>query len=113
MKFFTWQYGRQKGGYQILTFLYSKLLKADGYILRYPAGSSIPAHVDPVDKAHEHYRLNIELWPAQEGGELVCAKSIFRWGPINFFRPDQSIHAVTEVKQGTRYVLSIGWRKKK
>jgi hypothetical protein len=113
MKLFNWQLGRQGSGYEVLTLLYSKLLKADCYILRYPEKASIPAHTDPVDPEHKHYRLNIQLWPAQEGGELICAHSLFRVGPINFFRPDESIHAVTEVKKGTRYVLSIGWRKKK
>lgn len=113
MKLFAWKKGRQEGGYEIFPFLYSRLLKADGYLLRYPVGSSIPAHVDPVDPLHMHFRLNVELWPAKRGGELVCARSIFRWGPINFFRPDESIHSVTEVEAGVRYVLSFGWRKRR
>lgn len=108
---FRWKVGRQNTGYEIFTLIYSKLLKLDCYIIRYRKGASIPAHQDKVDEEHKHYRLNIELLPAKKGGELVCAHSLFRWGPINFFRPDEVIHAVTEVEEGTRYVLSIGWRR--
>lgn len=112
-KFFSWQAGRQSTGYEVLTIAYSQLLKFDCYLLRYKVGAFIPTHLDKVDKALKHYRLNIQLWPAKKGGELVCADSLFRLGPINLFRPDETPHSVTQVEQGTRYVLSIGWVRKK
>lgn len=109
MKLFKWQHGRLETGYEVMTLMSIKLLKADCHILRYRVGASIPAHQDKVDPKYNHYRINVVLWPAKKGGELVCAKSLFRWGPINFFRPDEVIHAVTKVELGNRYVLSIGW----
>lgn len=107
-----WKLGSQKTGYKVLTLFFSRWLEADVYIIKYPQGSFIPPHIDYVGSEREHYRLNIEVWPAKEGGELVCSESIFRWGPINLFRPDKVEHSVTEVKQGIRYVFSIGWLRK-
>lgn len=111
-KLFRWKEGRQSTGYSVMTLIYSKLLKLDCYILRYRVGAYIPAHQDKVSEGFKHYRLNIELKAAKKGGELICVESIFRLGPINLFRPDEVIHAVTKVEQGTRYVLSIGWIRK-
>lgn len=105
-----WQFGRQGTGYEVFTLINSKKLNFDCHLIRYPVGASIPAHVDPVSRG-DHYRLNIEIWRPKAGGELICSQSIWRRGRINLFRPDKAIHAVTEVKEGIRYVLSIGWVK--
>jgi hypothetical protein len=115
MKLFKWQLGRNNTGYEIFTLAYVNILflSFDCHFIRYKVGSYIPEHRDPVKPDLKHYRLNIELWPAKKGGELLCEKSIFRWGPINFFRPDEALHSVTKVEQGIRYLLSIGWVRKK
>lgn len=110
---FRWQYGRQKTGYEIMTFLNSKWFKCDLHLIRYRTGASILPHRDPVNVPYQHFRINIVLWPAKQGGELICEKSLWRWGAINFFRPDETIHSVTEVTEGARYVLSCGWKRKK
>jgi hypothetical protein len=80
----------------------------DAYVLRYPQGSEIPPHTDPV-AAGRHYRLNIVVWRAREGGEFVCAGALWQRGRVALFRPDRSEHAVTRVVAGRRYVLSVGW----
>jgi hypothetical protein len=111
-RYFRWNYGRQKTGYDVMTFINSKLLRMDMHLIRYRVGSSIPPHTDPVSEGKAHYRLNIEIWSAKEGGELVCKESIYRTRRINLFRPDIAWRSVTEVKQGVRYVLSFGWVRK-
>lgn len=83
-------------------------LPFDVYVLRFRAGSEIPPHTDPVATGR-HYRCNIVLKRAQEGGEFVCAAPIFASRRIKFFRPDACEHSVTRVLKGTRYVFSIGW----
>lgn len=117
----------------------SRKLKMDAYILRYPPGSKIDFHTDPAPKGYSHFRLNIVIKTAKSGGEFITRSPYVlveptfverqRWnggpakwthrkteyrqeihkGIVNFFRPDLQEHAVAEVKQGTRYVLSIGW----
>jgi hypothetical protein len=83
-------------------------LPFDVYILRFPEGAEIPAHTDPVAKGR-HYRCNIVVKRAREGGEFVCATPIVATRRIKVFRPDTCDHSVTRVTRGTRYVLSIGW----
>lgn len=110
----NWEQGRQGTGYQKLRLLnrwwYFSRFKWDLYLLRYPVGSGIPRHNDPVPD-HAHYRLNIYLWNAGAGGipehDGVIVSNRF----FTLFRPDINTHSVTEVKQGTRYVLSFGWVK--
>lgn len=80
----------------------------DGYLLRCPAGSEIPPHVDPVS-AGRHDRLDIVLRRAREGGGLECRAPIRASARIKLFRPDVGAHRVTSVRRGTRYVRSIGW----
>jgi len=77
----TWQPGRQGSGYDIFTLLWSTRLRLDCYLIRYRAG-----------------------------GELACEHSLLRIGPLNVFRPDLALHAVSEVTRGTRIVFSIGWK---
>ncbi|MBO9664546.1 hypothetical protein [Dokdonella sp.] len=80
----------------------------DVYVLRFRTGSEIAPHTDPVSIGR-HFRCNIVLRCAKEGGEFVCANPIFATKRIKLFRPDACEHSVTRVVRGTRYVLSIGW----
>jgi hypothetical protein len=109
---FRWQRGRQASGYDKMLLLQSAWpLPFDLYLLRFPTGSEIKAHTDPVD-AGAHYRLNLVVWRAASGGEFVCATPLYASTRIKYFRPDQCEHGVTRVERGTRYVLSIGWVRK-
>mgnify|MGYP003384666059 CR=1 FL=1 len=108
-KAFRWQYGRQGTGYDKMLLLTAPWpIAFDSYLIRYPEGSSIPAHVDQVESGR-HYRLNIILKSAQSGGEFICKSAIFSSKRIKLFRPDVSEHSVSKVISGRRYVLSIGW----
>ncbi len=112
-KLFRWEKGRQNTGYD-------KMLVGGGfwpnpfdlYLLRFEEGQEIPPHTDKVDGG-EHYRLNIVLKTAKEGGEFLCKDPIYETKRIKYFRSDVSEHAVSKVKKGTRYVFSIGWVKHK
>lgn len=102
-----WIFGRQKSGYLKKCIFQSETLRADCYILKYPTGSEIKPHTDPVQRGR-HYRLNIILKNGQ-GGKFICDGKFFKFGPIIFFRPDLYEHSVTPITAGTRYVLSIGF----
>ena len=104
-----WQKGRQGTGYDKLLILVNPLLiPFDLYLLRFPDGTEIPPHRDPVT-GRRHYRLNLILWKPRAGGEFVCEDPIFETKRIKLFRSDLSTHSVTKVEGGTRYVLSLGW----
>ena len=106
---FRWQRGRQQSGYDKMLLLQSLWpLPFDVYILRFPLGSEIAPHTDPVSTG-QHYRLNIVLKRAKAGGEFICATPIYASPRIKLFRPDACEHSVTRVTEGSRYVLSIGW----
>jgi len=106
---FRWQTGRQQSGYDKMLLLQSMWpLPFDVYILRFPQGSEIAPHTDPVSLGR-HYRLNIVIKRAASGGEFVCATPIYTSARIKLFRPDACEHSVTRVVRGSRYVLSIGW----
>lgn len=106
---FRWQRGRQGTGYDKMLLLTAAWpLSFDSYLIRYPDGSQIPPHTDPVDSAR-HFRLNIVLKAPKAGGEFICANPIFATQRIKLFRPDVCEHSVTRVVGGSRYVLSIGW----
>ena len=106
---FRWQKGRQGTGYDKMLLLAGLWpLPFDSYLIRYPEGSEIPPHTDPV-KAGRHYRLNLVLKSPESGGEFICAKPIFATKRIKLFRPDACEHSVTRVVGGRRYVLSLGW----
>ena len=107
--FLRWQSGRQETGYEKMLLLANPFLfPFDCYLLRFKEGSGIPVHSDPVD-GKRHFRLNIVLRQADEGGQFVCDEPIYESKRIKLFRPDRSRHAVTTVKRGVRYVLSVGW----
>ncbi len=105
----NWQRGRQGTGYdKVLLFSGRWPIGFDGYLIRYPVGSQIPPHKDPV-RSGRHYRLNIIVWRSPRGGEFICENPILSLPRIKLFRPDISKHSVTAVEGGPRYVLSIGW----
>lgn len=106
---FQWQRGRQGSGYdKMLLLTTTSPIVFDSYLIRYPIGSSIPPHIDPVT-GHHHYRLNIIIKRSIGGGEFICSNPIFSTSRIKFFQPDRCEHSVTEVQGSKRYVLSIGW----
>jgi 2OG-Fe(II) oxygenase superfamily len=106
---FRWQRGRQGSGYDRMLLLTAPWpLPFDSYLIRYPEGSSIPPHTDPVEHGR-HYRLNVILKSSKSGGEFVCASPIYSSKRVKLFRPDACEHSVTRVEGGSRYVLSIGW----
>jgi hypothetical protein len=108
-RWLRWERGRQETGYDKCLLVQSPLpIPFDCYLLRYPDGSEIPPHRDPVSGGR-HFRLNIVLKPARSGGHFVCADPLLDLGPIKLFRSDKSNHSVTRVVGGSRYVLSIGW----
>lgn len=112
-----WEYGRRKTGYRLLKLFSSWSLRMDCYLLHYPPGSYIDTHTDPAIDGYEHHRINITLIPAKKGGFFYLEmpsgyKYIVKNQFYNRFRPDDRPHGVTEIKEGNRYVLSIGWLRK-
>ena len=109
MKIFGWNKGRQESGYRAFTLIYSSFLRLDCHILHYPSGSSIPPHKDQVESG-TMWRLNIELWRAEKGGQFNIAEasgwSLF--DRIWFFAPSEVEHSVTKIEDGSRWVFSIG-----
>lgn len=104
-----WRRGRQETGYdKMLLLLLPIPVPTDCYLLRFPEGAEIPPHVDPVQKGR-HFRMNIILRNARKGGEFQCSDPIWNYRRIKLFRPDLSLHSVTKITEGTRWVLSIGW----
>lgn len=101
-----WTKGRQNSGY--LKLCLASFWFFDLYILRYPTGSSIKPHRDPVP-GKKHYRFNVELKKAKEGGEFTADSYLWRKGRAVLFRSDEATHQVSEIKKGERYVLSLGW----
>ena len=127
MKIFEWTEGRRKSKYNKLPLLllgYGKPMPfigfLDCYILKFGPGGRVNPHQDPViveqddgtNDYYAHHRLNIIVKKSRQGGEFVCfdgPHKQFLNGRIHFFRSDLCIHSVTEVTEGTRYVLSVGW----
>ena len=106
---FRWQRGRQRSGYEKMLLLTGKWpLPFDVYLLRFRVGSEIRPHTDRTTEGR-HYRLNVVVWRAFEGGELKCQAPLFETDRIKYFRPDISAHSVSRVVRGSRYVLSVGW----
>lgn len=97
-----WEQGRQGTGY--LKKLLLQGFWFDLWLLKYPAGTWIPTHVDKVPQKR-HYRLNIVLkgsWRAYRG------EALFKLGPVVLFRPDIMPHNVATIDK-ERIVLSFGW----
>lgn len=103
----VWEPGRQGTGYwkkKLWSFW-----RTDAYILRYPEGSGVPWHRDPIP-GRKHFRLNVVLRCARLGGFVVVAghHGIRLPGRLNLFRPDIQAHMVFRVLRGERWVLSFG-----
>jgi hypothetical protein len=84
---FRWEAGRQGTGYRKLRL--GQGPRWDLYVLDYPAGTSIPTHVDPVP-GRQHWRANLRLW----GEDAFAGEAVLRIGPLVVFRPDVMPHAV-------------------
>lgn len=108
MKLFKWDKGRQNSGYWKMPLAYSKWLKFDFYLIKFPEGSEIKPHVDKVESG-KHFRLNIVIKKAKIGGIFNCDKTIINTPRIKLFRPDKYTHSVSKIEQGNRYILSLGW----
>lgn len=104
-----WRKGRQDSGYEkMLLAAFPKLIPFDLWLLRYPEGSEIDWHDDEVD-GKAHFRLNIELSKPDEGGKFESAlPPLMSVGRATLFRPDDNWHRVTQIKRGSRLVLSVG-----
>lgn len=108
--FFKWISGRQSSGYsKMLIASYKFPIPFDFYFLKFPEGSFIKEHIDPVESGYKHYRLNIILKKSKLGGEFISEKHIFETSRIKFFRPDIYKHSVSKIEKGNRYVLSFGF----
>ena len=106
---FRWREGRQGTGYEKMLLLTAPWpIPFDCYLLRYRAGSEVPPHRDRVTSGR-HYRLNVILRSAGEGGAFLSSQTIFATKRIKFFRPDLCEHSVTRVSGATRYVFSVGF----
>jgi hypothetical protein len=100
-----WQEGRQGTGYLKLKLFQNNFM--DAYILKFPKGSRVPPHKDPVE-GKKHYRMNLILRKGK-GGEFECKETILNLSRLKLFRPDLNEHSVSEVTDGTRLLLSVGW----
>jgi hypothetical protein len=107
MAWLRWQDGRQGTGYRKLLLLGGP--RFDVYLLHFPCGSYIHPHTDPVAEGR-HFRANLTLWRARRGGEFVCSRILFEVPRLKVFRPDIMEHSVTQIEEGTRWVLSLGAR---
>lgn len=107
-----WQKGRQASGYdKLLLMKMTWPVSIDCYLLRFPQGSEVPLHKDPVSQGR-HFRLNLIIKNAAKGGEFQCEQCLINRPRIKLFRPDLHEHAVSRVEKGRRWVLSVGWLRK-
>jgi hypothetical protein len=112
MKYWKWEKGRQRSGYEKMLLAKAAWpIPFDCYLLKFPEGSEVPWHKDLSPRpGWDHYRINVVLRPAELGGDFRA-----KGGPLlNFprfkaFRPDRIEHAVTKIVSGERLVLSIGF----
>lgn len=110
MAWLRWVKGRQNTGYEKMLLLQNPfVIPFDFYLLRYKPGTYVPPHIDPIFDERRHYRINVILKNASQGGVFECKSTIVNWKRFKMFRPDLTVHSVSKVTKGTRYVLSIGW----
>lgn len=112
MSWLKWQPGRQNTGYEkMLIYQFQLFGKGfDCYLLRYKKDDEIPSHVDPI-VGKKHFRLNIELKPADIGGHLFFYQNKqwkHQYKRYVFFRSDLQLHKVTRIVKGERLVLTFG-----
>jgi hypothetical protein len=101
-----WQEGRQGTGY--FKHLLARGTSWDLYLLKYPKGSFVPGHVDPVE-GFVHRRINLVFWNASEGGDFWARGLVKKRRRFVCFRSDIMLHGVDKVTKGVRYVLSLGF----
>lgn len=107
IRIFNWQEGRQNSGYfKLKLFEVRWPIGIDCYLLKFEDGVSVPEHTDPVTDKN-HYRLNLTVRKAMEGGQFVCEKSILNFWRVCLFRPDINKHSLTIVR-GKLIMLSLG-----
>lgn len=86
--------------------------RSDALFLLFGTGAGIPEHVDDdhLESGHQHWRCNILLERAAEGGELVIADQPIdlRPGDAVLFRSDCERHRVSPVTRGRRLVFTVG-----
>ena len=104
-----WEQGRQGTGYLKRLLLRGKTW--DLYLLKYPEGSYIPAHKDPVP-GFEHHRINIVLIKPKAGGQFWMENIPETAKRFIYFRSDITTHGIKKIERGTRWVLSFGWIRK-
>jgi hypothetical protein len=98
-----WLPGRQGTGYRKLHL--GQGARWDAWIINYPAGHGIPAHVDPLPD-RRHLRLNLTILTG--GSRLVADATWFRLGErVIVFWSDRR-HRV-EPGAGRRIVISVGF----
>ena len=103
-----WKPGRQGTGYRKLLLAQGRWpLPFDAWLLHFPEGSYVPVHRDPTEG--QHWRLNIILKAADQGGTFISRGTVWDGPRLKIFRSDLCAHAVTPVVAGNRWVLSIGW----
>jgi len=103
-----WQRGRQETGYDKMLLAASWWPKPfDLHLLRFRTGTHIPPHRDPTERGR-HFRVNVVLRPADEGGAFVCDDTLVDLPRLKVFRSDLAEHAVTRIERGQRWVLSFG-----
>jgi hypothetical protein len=101
---FRWRPGRRASGYHKMLLAHGSFW--DCYLLRYPVGSRVPLHHDPV-AGRRHFRLNFTLRGDADAVHLL-GDPIARGRRWMLFRPDVVSHEVRDVAR-PRLVLSIGW----
>lgn len=106
-----WVGGRQGGRYFKFLIMTSGRFKFDMYLMKYPTGSFIDYHKDGAPEGLKHHRINFVLNKNFKGGKFII-KGKAQEGRIHKFRPDIYKHKVTKIKEGTRYVFSIGYLRK-
>jgi len=82
----------------------------DEYLLRYPEGAFIPPHVGDALFGVGHYRINVLLEHAAEGGELFFDGERIELDECDevVFRPDIILHEVKPVTKGRRLLWTVG-----
>lgn len=103
-----WIAGRQPGGYLKLPLFRLRRLRTDCYLIRYPAGTGVRFHTDPVE-GRRHYRLNVVLRRPRSGGAFrMLGRPLLAFWRVYLFRPDRYAHTVETVQKGERWVFSLG-----
>lgn len=105
-KKFSWGPGSRShvGKYFVMSLINTKRFWVG--LLKYPPESFQPLHKDPTGAfASRHYKINLVLKEAKEGGFKASGK-FFKFGPLVSFRADTTPHQVLPCSS-ERIVLSM------